>query len=113
MMDCLFGLNSSNKEKPASFFSFRAKIKDHTLLENFIRIAAIFFGGLFLYFFERRNERKKAGQLDIEDVHKMETDILQKKNESIKLTLVLIGVLFSLYIILKDFINATHSYVGF
>ena len=113
LMDCLFGLNSSNKEKPVRFFSFRAKIKDHTLLENFIRLSAIFFGGLFLYFYEKRNERKKEGELDIEDVHKMETDILQKNNEYIKLTLFFIGVLFSLYIILKEFISAPHTYVGF
>ena len=60
LMDCLFGLNSSNKEKPVRFFSFRAKIKDHTLLENFIRLAAIFFGGLFLYFKEEMKEKKKV-----------------------------------------------------
>ena len=45
MIDLLFGLNSPNKDKPVRFFSFRAKIKSHNLLYNFINFASIFFGG--------------------------------------------------------------------
>ena len=113
LMDFLFGLNSSNKQKPARFFSFRAKIKDHVLFENFIRIASIFFGGLILYIFEKRNESKKERTFSIEDYERMKNDLLQKKDESIILNLIVIGVLFSLYIILKDFINQTHVHLGF
>ena len=113
LMDLLFGLNSSNKQKPARFFSFRAKIKDHALFENFIRIASIFFGGVILYIFERINESKKQRAISIEDYEKMKSDLLQKKDESIILNLIVIGVLFSLYIILKDFINLTHVHLGF
>ena len=52
-LDLIFGLNSANKEKPARIFIFRAKIKDHNILDPFIRLASIFFGGLVLYFFEK------------------------------------------------------------
>ena len=113
LMDFLFGLNSSNKQKPARFFSFRAKIKDHVLFENFIRIASIFFGGVILHIFEKRNESKKERTFSIEDYERMKNDLLQKKDESIILNLIVIGVLFSLYIILKDFINQTHVHLGF
>ena len=65
LMDLLFGLNSSNKKKPARFFSFRAKIKDHALLDNFIRISSIFFGGIILYFVEKTNKLKNNKEISI------------------------------------------------
>ena len=113
MMDFLFGLNSSNKKKPVRFFSFRAKIKDHTLLENFIRIAAIFFGGIFLYIIEKKNEKNKKDMMTIEELEKIKSDIFKQKEGLIGINLIIIGTLFSLYIILKDFIGMAHAYVGF
>ena len=112
MMDFLFGLNSSNKEKPVRFFSFTAKIKSHKLLDNFIRLSSIFLGGVILYFFERKNKRKKIGEMSKEDYERMKTNILEKEGSNI-FGLILVGVLFSLYIILKNFIELPNTYVGF
>ena len=109
----LFGLNSSNKEKPARIFPFRSKIKDHTFLDNFIRIASIFFGGIFLYFFERKGERKKISDMTKEDYESLKMELKRNKVKSTTLILFIIGILFSLYIILKDFISTVNAYVGF
>ena len=49
-MDLPFGYNHSNKEKEIQIISFKAKLRSHNLLENFVRISAIFFGGIILYF---------------------------------------------------------------
>ena len=113
MMDFLFGLNSSNKKRPTSFFSFKAKIKSHKLLDNFIRLSSIFVGGIILHFMEIHNEKKKKGEMSIEDCEKMKENLLKKNNSSNILNLILIGVFFSLYIILKDFIGMPNAYVGF
>ena len=110
--DLFFALNPSNKEKPTRIFPFKAKIKDHNLLENFIRIASIFFGGIILYLFEKKNKRKTKGRLTIKDYEKIKLNLFHEKS-SITINLLLIGVIFSLYIILKDFIDLTHIHVGF
>ena len=111
--DLFFALNPSNKEKPTRIFPFKAKIKDHNLLENFIRIASIFFGGIILYLFEKKNKRKTKGRLTIKDYEKIKLNLFHEKDSSITINLLLIGVIFSLYIILKDFIDLTHIHVGF
>ena len=109
----LFGINSANKEKPARIFPFRAKIKDHILLDNFIRLTAIFFGGVFLFIIEKNNEKKKKGIITMKDYEKMKIFLLKEKKDNTRLYLVIIGVLFSLYIILKEFIDLTGIHVGF
>ena len=58
LMDLPFGYNHSNKEKAIQIISFKAKLRSHNLLENFVRISAIFFGGILLYFIERKNEKE-------------------------------------------------------
>ena len=112
LMDLLFGLNSSNKKKPARFFSFRAKIKDHALLDNFIRISSIFFGGIILYFVEKTNKLKNNKEISIEDYEKLKSNIFKEKSSAVTLDFVFIGIVFSLYIILKDFISLASSNLG-
>ena len=112
MIDFLFGLNSSNKDKPVRFFSFRAKIKSHNLLYNFINFASIFFGGVILYFLERKNQKTIKNQLTIETYEKMKNDLLKTKDESNLLNLILIGIFFPLTVIIHDFINSQNNNVG-
>ena len=99
-----FGLNSSNSERPARIFPFIAKIKNHKLLNNFLALTSILIGGIILYFIERRNKRKKING-DVAIIDENEKSIPKKKDESITFNVVLIGVIFSLYVILKDFID--------
>ena len=84
------GLNSANKEKQARLFPFRAKIKDHNLLNNFIRLTSIFFGGIILYFFERRNKSKAKGEVKIENYEKMKDKLYDNKGGSIFFNLLLV-----------------------
>ena len=107
------GFSSSNKEKSTRIFSFRPKIKDHILLDNFIRLTAIFFGGIILFFFEKANESKRKDKITIKDYEIMQINLLDKKNESTNLNIFIIGVLFSLYIILKEFLDLTKIHLGF
>ena len=113
MIDLLFGLNSSNKDKPVQFFSFRAKIKTHNLLYNFINFASIFFGWVISYFLERKNQKTIKNQLTIETYEKMKNDLLKTKDESNSLNLILIGIFFPLTLIIHDFINSQNNNVGF
>ena len=99
LMRSLFGLNSPNPNKPASIFPFKAKIRSHKLLEDFIQFSAIFFGGLFLYILERRNESKMKNEVTIEDYEKIKEYLFENKGKLVKFELILIGILFSLFII--------------
>ena len=112
-MKLLFGLNASNREHPARIFSFKPKLKGHNLLQNFIRLFSILLGGLFLYFQEKRNKSEISSALSIETVEKMEYEILKKKREYKFLKVLLIGVIFSLYIILKEFLDLAGIHAGF
>ena len=112
-MKLLFGLNSNNRAHPARIFSFKPKLKDHNLLENFIRLFSILLGGLFLYFQERKNKSEISNALSIETVEKMEYEILKKKREYKFLKILLIGIIFSLYIILKEFLDLAGIHAGF
>ena len=116
LMDLPFGYNHSNKERAIQIIPFKAKLRSHNLLENFVRISAIFFGGILLYFIERKNEKEKSGnnnkEISILDVEEMEKDLLHKEKKSITLNLIIIGILFPLYIILKDFISLTSTSIG-
>ena len=113
LIDFLFGLNSSNKENPVCFFTFKAKIKNHKLLDNFIRLSSIFFGGLILYFIEKKHERKNRDEILLVDNNCLQDNLLKEKDDSIKLNNIVIGILFSLYIIFKDFIKMVNARVGF
>ena len=112
-MKLLFGLNSSNRDHPVRIFSFKAKLKDHKLLKNFIRFVSILLGSLILYLIEKRNKEERKSRMSIETAEKMEYDYLNKKREYKTLKAVIIGVIFSLYIIFKDFIDLTGVHLGF
>ena len=108
----IYGLNSSNEEKPIRFFSFKPKFYSHFLLGNFIRIAAIFFGGVILYLIDKKNNKKNDEILTIEENVKMKEIIFTNKNDNIKLNLIIIGTLFSLFIILERFLDLCYTNVG-
>ena len=110
MIDLIYGLNSSNKEKPARLFSFRPKIRDHNLLADFIRFASVFFGGLFLYIFDKYNNNKGSDELS--EFENMNNDLFQDNINSRRKYIIIVSVLFSLYIIFTDFIGMA-PYVGF
>ena len=82
-MKLLFGLNSSNRDHPVRIFSFKAKLKDHKLLKNFIRFVSILLGSLILYLIEKRNKEERKSRMSIETAEKWNMIILIK-NESIK-----------------------------
>ena len=111
----LFGLNSSNSKKPARVFPFKAKIRSHRLLNNFIRLSSVFFGGVILYFFEGRNKKNKKDEDEgededettIEEYEKMKKELTNKKGGLLTFDIILIGIIFSLYVIITDFINLT------
>ena len=111
-MKLLFGLNASNREHPARIFSFKPKLKEHNLLQNFIRFVSIFLGGIILYLLEKKNKSKIDNVISIETYDKMQYDILKKKDNKF-LHVVLIGVIFSLYVILKEFLELAGIHVGF
>ena len=110
MIDLIYGLNSSNKEKPASLFSFRPKIKDHNLLANFIRFASVFFGGLFLYILDKYNNSEGSDELS--ELENQNNDFIRNNINNRRKYIIIVGVLFSLYIIFTDFIGMA-PYVGF
>ena len=105
LINLLFGLNSSNDKKPVRIFPFKPKIRTHMLLDVFIQFIAIFFGGIFLYIFERRNKSQIKNEITIQDYEKMKEFLLNSKDESITLNLILIGALFSLFIIIMNSID--------
>ena len=113
LKNCLLGLNSANKEKPARIFPFKAKIKDHKLLDNFIQFSSIIFGGVILYFFQRRNHLKKNDEVSIQNYEKIKEILNDNKYGSILFNLILIGILFPLAIIFEDFTNLAHSNMSF
>ena len=116
LINFLFGLNPSNKEKPVCFFPFTAKIKSHKLLDNFIRLSSIFFGGLILYFYERKHEGKRKKEIIIGDndcSQFSEDNLEKKKDDSIKISNVIVGVLFFFFLIFKDFVGKLNVYIGF
>ena len=108
----LFGLNDANKLKPLRFFPFEPKLKSHFLFDNFIRIAVIFFAGIFLYLIEKKIIKKNDDELTIEEIGIIKENIFKEKNEKIKTNLAIIGIVFSLYIIIDNFIALTDGYVG-
>ena len=104
----LTGINNANKERPARIFPFRAKLQDHKILNSFILFVAIFIGGIFLYFFERRNKREKAkDEVTIEDYEKMKINILGKKDGGIISNLIFIGILYSFALFFQSFIDSS------
>ena len=108
LISALFGLNSSNPKKLAGIFSFRAKIKSHNILFIFIRLASIFFGGIFLYFIELRNKKRMIDETTIKEYGIVTDYTINKKGESNTLNLIIIGVIFSLYVILETFIDLSN-----
>lgn len=112
MIDLLMGLNTSNKDKPGYLFSFRPKIKKHALLDNFVRVASVFFGGLFLYIFDKYNNIKGNDELSMSDIERMNNNLLHENTYSRRKHVIIVGILFALYIILTSFIGKA-PYVGF
>ena len=110
----ILGLNNSNKKKPVRIFPFKAKIKNHNLIENLLRIASIFFGGVILYFFEKKNKRKdKDYEVTVEEIDSITNSSSDNKKESTSVNLIIIGFVFLFYIILDNFLSQTETEVGF
>ena len=74
-------------------FPFKAKIKDHNLLENLLRIASIFFGGVILYFFERKNKRKDY-EITAEEIDSIKATLFNNKHKHKFVNLLIIGFIF-------------------
>ena len=110
----ILGLNNSNKKKPVRIFPFKAKIKNHNLLENLLRITSIFFGGVILYFIEKKNKRKdKDYEVTVEEIDSITNSSSDNKKESTSVNLIIIGFVFLFYIILDNFLSQTNTEVGF
>jgi len=77
LIDLLYGLNSSNKEYPARMFPFRPKIRNHNLLADFIRFASVFFGGLFLYIYDKYNNNKGSDEYSDLETQKMNNELFK------------------------------------
>ena len=101
------GLNSPNSKNPARIIYFKPKINEHKLLFTFIRIASIFFGGLFLYIVERANKLKRRNEITIGEIEKMKESLIDNKGGSIRYNLLLIGIFFSLILIVQGFLDLT------
>ena len=112
LMDLTTGFNPSNKEKPVRFFPFRPKIKDHILLDKFILFPSIFFGGLILYCLEKSNKIKSMFDTPDEVLEKMNS-LLMNKNDNVRISVFIIGLVYALYLILQGFIGLTGVYIGF
>ena len=108
LINSFFGLNSSNKERPARIFPFRAKIKNHNLLYNFIHFFSIFFGGIFLYIFEGRYKLKRNSDISLDDYEKMKAKLNENKGVSIIFNLIMVSILYLFALFLQDFISLTH-----
>ena len=108
----ILGLNNSNKKKPVRIFPFKAKIKNHNLLENLLRIASIFFGGVILYFFEKKNKRKDY-EITAEEIDSIKATLFNNKHKHKFVNLLIIGFVFLFYIILDNFLSQTNTEVGF
>ena len=109
LISLLFGLNNSNKERPARIFPFYAKIKSHNILYNFIHLSAIFFGGVVLYIIDSSNKLKMKFDVTIEDYEKMKEKLIDNNGQSNTFNLILIGVLFSLFLFFQDFLSSIHN----
>ena len=107
LSEYLFGLNPNNKLTPIRLFSFSPDIYKHTLFKNLISFIGILVGGIFLYFLEKKYNVQKKGELSIRKIEKIQKRLLGHKKESIRLALLLIGLLFSLYNIVRDFLSST------
>ena len=105
LINSLFGLNSSNYNKPVRIFPFRGKIKSHKLLDKFIHFSGFFFGGLFLYIFEKCNISKMKNDVSIEEYEKMKEKFLDIKGQSTIIELIIVGILFSLFILFSYLID--------
>ena len=105
LINLLFGLNFSNSEKPARIFPFKAKLRNHKLLYNFIRLASMLFGGIVLYFIEKGNKITREDETSIEEYEKMRKFLLNEKGGSINYNLIIIGIIFSFSDILGGFID--------
>lgn len=107
IIEFLFGLNPNNKSTPVRLFSFSPDIYKHTLFKNLILFIGIFVGGILLYFLVKKYNIQKEGELSIRKIEKIQKKLLGQKKESIRLALLLIGLLFSLYYIVRDFLSST------
>ena len=105
LIDSLTGLNTSNTEKPARIFPFKAKIRNHNLLYIFINLASILFGGVFLYYFGERNEKEKNDKTIIKNYEIVKEYTLNDRSGPMTSNIILIGAIFSLYWIFEAFID--------
>ena len=103
IIELLFGLNPSNSLYPLRLFPINPKLYKHPLFKNFINFIAILSGGIILYFLQKPYNKKKEGEISISTYERIKSQILGQKKRSTYFSLIIIGLLFSIYIILSDF----------
>ena len=107
ILEHLFGLNPNNKANPLRLFNFSPKIYKHILLKQFIIFIGIFSGGIIIYSLQKKYYKRKEGEISINKYEKMKEKILGEKMESKTLSLIIVGLLFTLYSIINDFLSTT------
>jgi len=101
----LFGLNYSNRFHPLRIIPITPKLSMHPFFKNFINFTGILSGGIILYFLQKLYDQKKEGEISINKYERIKNKILGRKKGSIKLSLIIIGLLFPIYNILSDFFD--------
>jgi hypothetical protein len=101
----LFGLNPTNRDLPLRIIPINPKLYGHPLFKNFINFTGILSGGIILYFLEKLYDKKKEGEISINKYEKIKSQILGQKKGSRIFSLIIVGLLFSIYNILTDFFD--------
>lgn len=107
IIEYLYGLNPSNYSNPLRLFSFYPKIYRHSLFKNMIQFIGILSGGIILYFLQKLYEQKKEGEISLSKYEKMKNKVFGIKYISKRIMLFTIGLLYSLYIILSEFLSSS------
>ena len=101
----LFGLNPTNRHHPLRIIPINPKLYRHPLFKNFINFTGILSGGIILYFLHKIYDQKKEGEISINKYEKIKSQILGQKKGSKIFSLIIVGLLFSIYNILSDFFD--------
>ena len=111
--ELLFEINSANQENKGRIFPFTPKIKKHNLFRNLIYFLSAFFCGIIAYFINKKNVKKKEGEMSIKKYEKIQKQYLGYKRQPIILGLFLTGFFLSLNLIIKGFFSLVSLHVGF
>jgi hypothetical protein len=101
----LFGLNITNRQHPLRLLPIVPKLYKHPLFKNLINFTGILSGGIILYILQKLYDQKKEGELSINKYEKIKNQILGQKKGSRIFSLIIVGLLFSIYNILSDFFD--------